>query len=338
MKVELSDLTGGLTVFHGLFALSVLDAFFNGPKLRGWAAHALLASSLVAFAVSLVEVDHGWIAIVVVELVWVLAVLESASFASKQAEEEQAKLAASTAAAGKAGQEDKLALPPKALEFVKKSLDSFKLNVSGPTNCLGQPWKLLENKQGVQIYQSDFPGQSCKFWKVEAEIRGTMEQFMKQMFDYDVRATWDTAVGSGKSLKEFTNIPGLGQVVLLQVLTAPQAGGMVSPRELVDLGIMVEQETPNSPFIFANASVPPDMFGMFPEAPKKHTGVRAFGHPGSGSYIEPIPDKPGMYRYVLVNALDLGGWLSTSVINQATAGALMEGTQALLVHLDKTRT
>jgi hypothetical protein len=74
---------------------------------------------------------------------------------------------------------------------------------------------------------------------------------------------------------------------------------------------------------------------MFPQLPSKTTGVRGYSHPGSGCLIEKVEGKQNTYRYVLINAMDLGGWLPSSIINSATTSALLDGTKTMVSHLQK---
>ena len=308
-------------LFSALFALAILDALVNGPKLAG------LRSQLVAVAaLAAIGLGEGW-GFLSAEVVLVLMFAEAAVLEKKRKIEEE-ETAVKTLAAASKPQDDNV-LPPATHDFLKESRDEFFKNLAGNVNGYGQPWNVLVNANGVAISQSDFPKQKCKFWKVETEIVGDINVIKKELMDYDTRVHWDTTLKGGKIVKTFTKCD-LGECFITVMYTAPAAGGMVSSRELVDLGLLIEK--PGS-FDYINCSMPKEM--KFKEAPSKVTGERAFTHRGSGMRVELIPGTTNKYKYILVNAMDLGGWLPVGVINSATTGALMEGTRAMVTQLEK---
>ena len=116
--------------------------------------------------------------------------------------------------------------------------------------------------------------------------------------------------------------------------TAPAAGGMVSSREVVDVGLS-ENIPATGGVRYVNLSLKSDLQRLLPQIPTKIVGVRAFSHPGSGIVIEPVAGgAPNTFKYTIVTAIDLGGWLSASIINQATSQALLESHQIMCKHLN----
>jgi len=307
-------------LFSALFALAALDALVNGPKLEGPRPYVAAVCALVA---TLLNHVYGFLA---AEAVFILLFAEASYLERRRREEEkiaEAKRLEKPAAAEKVN-----ALPENALNFLRQAKEDFLKNLGIEVNLHNQPWKVLASSDGVTISQSDFPGQKCKFWKVECEVVGELERIKKELMDYSIRVTWDSAVQSGKILRTFDKTE-IGEPFITLMYTAPAAGGMVSPRELVDFGLLIDKE---GAFDYVYCSIPKEF--RFPELPTKVTGERGFMHKGSGMRLENIPGT-NKFKYVLINALDLGGWLPASVINTATTGALTDGTKAMMAHLEK---
>ena len=122
--------------------------------------------------------------------------------------------------------------------------------------------------------------------------------------------------------------------------TAPAAGGAVSSRELVDLRVLLKPE--EGGFLACNTSVKDDMKKVLPMLPKGDSSlVRAFSHPGGGVRMVPSGPSPSkdnsveqMFKYTMVSNIELNGWLLASVVNSATASALVDSHEGMLTHLE----
>lgn len=312
-----------MVLFRAFFTLVILDASVNGPQLENFRLPALLTFSALSIAVSFLH-PLGWLAFVLAELLWIVAFLESSAIEKKRkAEEEEARLKKAALPTN--------TLPADCLEYVKEAKELFLKNLNDQTNQFGEPWRVLSEADGVKVMQSDIPKQKFKLWKIETEIVGEFEVLKKELLDYNVRVKWDTSVASGTVLKVFDKVD-IGEPSITKFYTAPAGAGAVSSRELVDFGLEYETEEPKGLY-FINCSIPPNLY-RFPELPQKVTGVRGFNHKGSGLAFVNIPGTQS-YKYTLVNAMDLGGWLPISVINSATTQALQSGTQEMIKHLKK---
>lgn len=306
-----------MILFSGLFALVFLDAIVNGPTLVGPRLYAVIAAAFVAVALQHIA---GFVA---AELVLIVVLAESA-FLERKAKQEEAERAKAKAVEVVDDKE----FPTAAKQYLLQGRDLFAKNAAADVNAFGQPWTVLATDGQVSISRSDYPNQKCKFWKAECEISGELETLKKEILDYDYRLKWDTGIASGRVLKSYNDMEE-GHPDLCIFYTAPAAGGAVSSRELIDLGLLIDVE---GGFDYINCSPPKGM--TFKEAPTKVTGERGFTHQGSGMRIRPIPGT-NKYKYMLISAIDLGGWLLPSIVNSATTGALMDSTKAMITHLEK---
>jgi hypothetical protein len=308
-------------LFSVVFAGAVLDALVNGPKLVGWRLYLVAALALLAVVL---QESLGFI---LVEAV-IIALFAESAVSERRSKKEAAEAAKAKALAAKAPEDDR-ELPEAIRKLMEKAREYYLKNLNGgSTNAYGGEWKLMVEDSGVQVFQSDFPGHKCKFWKVEAEVTADFETLKRELVDYDLRCRWDTGLLSGKIIKRFNKIPDLGDPTLDIVYTQPAAGGMVASREIIDVGIIADAD---GGFDYINCTLPSPL--TLKEIPKKAVGERAFSHLGSGMSVKPVGGVPHRYKYTLITALDLGGWLPTGVINSATTGALLDGTKAMLTHM-----
>jgi len=178
-------------LFTVLFALAVLDALANGPTLQSTRPYVLAGISVVVILLS------NPVGFVLAEFAFVIAYAEAAFIERKKKKELELAVLKPKAAVAL---EDN-ALPTPAQDLLRKAKEEFTKNISGPMNAHDKPWRLLESSGGVSIYQSDFPNQKCKFWKVETEITGNIEIIKKELMDYDLRCKWDAALQKRKGCK-----------------------------------------------------------------------------------------------------------------------------------------
>jgi hypothetical protein len=316
-------------LFSFVFLLAILDCLINSPKFIQKSRYYLI------LLLTIFTILYPYpILYIVVEVCLILVLVENSYLDHKRRlKEQEEELAAAAAAAAVSGKDENV-LPKSAHEYLKKSYEEFLINVTNvKTNHLNQPWNVLNSSEGVTISQSDYPGQKFKFWKVECEVSGEIENIKKEIMEYDQRCKWDSALQSGRILKTFSKID-IGEPYLTIFYTNPAAGGAVASREVIDFGLYIENPPSFIGFDYINCTVPKHM--KFKEIPTKVTGERGTTQTGSGIRVQAIEGQPGKFKYIMVNALDLSGWLPVSLINSATSGALSGGARAMIAQLEKT--
>jgi len=314
------------------FLVVLADAFVNAPALVPASRNA---NALVFAVAAVVVIALGAPGFVVVQAAFAIALAVqsphepaaaadgAATISEKQPDETKAQASAN-------------ALPAPVEAFLAQCLSSFEASLNPQTNADGKPWILVNEANGIKIWQSDIPKLSCKRWKVETEIVGTRDAIFAELNDYANRPKWDSTLASGGVLKSYTTgLDGHAEVSLYY--TAPAAGGAVSSREFADLGLIIKHA--NGGISYINASLQPELRRHIPSIPKAVKGVRGFTQPGSGMRITPLAceagKEPTRFKYTLVNAIELGGWLPSSLINSATTQALTDGTRTMCEHLQR---
>ena len=217
--------------------------------------------------------------------------------------------------------------------------DAYKVllgNLNEKTNADMKPWKLhAENSDyGIKVYSSEFVAQSIKRWKVEVVVKSIdIDTFLDQVFNFDIRCGqgdtkgWDVAIKQGRIAHSFD----VNDEYTISVMnTHPAGGGAISSREFIDL--RWRQRTPSNVLV---TIVSPDpkihSYLKLPQGDKSL--VRATNYPGAGIRLTVLPG--GDLKYESISNASIGGWLPTSVINSATAGAMMESHVAMVTHLRK---
>uniref|UniRef100_A0A7S3LHA1 START domain-containing protein n=1 Tax=Aplanochytrium stocchinoi TaxID=215587 RepID=A0A7S3LHA1_9STRA len=308
-------------VFQLVFLVACLDFYINGP-IKGTPRHATLALTLTALVAN---VDLYYIAI---STVWVGLFVFAVDHEVTTAVEEE------PLPDGKADESGLKKVPGPVKDLLVKSIEDFEKNVAGEKTCDGTTWKLLEDSPDLKIYRADFPGESIKRWKVECEVEGKQDKIFDQLFDWNIRLKWDTALSHGEILTELHPDGAGDRVVVNKIHTAPAGGGAVSSREMVDAGLLRYRD--DGGLLFSAISVGPEFNKHLPCLPKpKSNPIRAFTFSGGGAALIPLEqsENPTKFKYILVSNVDLKGWLMTSVINSATSGALKDSTRAMLKQL-----
>ena len=148
---------------------------------------------------------------------------------------------------------------------------------------------------------------------------------------------WDKShVSRGKILKVFNQ-----GYSICQWSTHAGAGGLVSAREILECRLVQRDDVKcalfqTSPSIHDHIlnsigiDVKPD--------PKE---IRAESFPGTGFALEPLDGVEGdttlprNFKITIVSSIDLGGWLSKSLVNLATSQALLDANRKTKAYLNK---
>jgi len=317
-------------LFSLFFAGFAADVYRHGPIKHGLVRGFALSISFAAILFSRFE------GFVLAELVWLLALAASIVLNCKEEREDKDAAARKKASPRSLGPPP---LPKTGHEEVEESMKQLIGNLDDKLSCDGKPWKLQQDKDGIQVYCADFPGKSTKRWKAVCIIRGaTLEEIEEEVFNFDNRSGqygWDTAIKEGKILITFKE----GKHVLSRMVTNAVAGGAISSREFFDLRWQLhENDHPEAP----KGGMIATMVGLNPKHDKKWLPklpnadsrfVLGQSYQGGGIKLTPIGEKE--FKYEIVNNVDLGGWIPTSVINTATSSAILESHQAMLQHLTK---
>lgn len=334
------------TPFQIFFLVTTLDAYVNGPRLKHHKNEIGLVIALLALLAG--ENAYAYLLAEVVLVVMYLAeiyeyddlVIEKLGLGERRKAVVVAAKPVETSSATGGVEEE--AVPAKVLEALREGMKKFHANAdpNATLNCDNKAWNLLDDSNGIKIFQSDFPGQSVKRWRVQCVVQTklTRDEIFAQLFDYGKRCPptgWDMTLQSGKVLKTYKAVPkDLGEEVSVsQYYTAPAAGGAVSSREIVDVGLI--RKLDNGGLEYVHFSCSKDLQPHLPMVPDKVVGVRAFTFPGAGMRVEPIPNQPGMWNYTLSSSLALGGWIPSSIIASATTGALTDTHRTMKEHLAK---
>mmetsp|Transcript_12602 Transcript_12602/g.14454 ORF Transcript_12602/g.14454 Transcript_12602/m.14454 type:complete len:318 (-) Transcript_12602:161-1114(-) len=308
-------------LFQAFFAFASVDFFINGPA-KGHAGIAGVAVSGIALATNK---DVGYLVACLLWLFLFLVFVDKKTPADAEAEVET-----------EVKEEEGLRkVPGPVKEMLVKCISDFEKNcMQGSKTCDETEWKVLEEASDLKICRADYPGLSIKRWKVECEIEGDRDEIFEQLFDWNIRLKWDTAIAHGEILEEFEPDGAGDRLIVNKIHTAPAGGGAVSSREMIDAGLL--RYTEEGGLYFSGASLGPEFNKHLPFLPKpKSDPVRAVTHTGGGMALLPLEqvENPKRFKYILVTNVDLKGWLMTSVINSATTGALKESTRAMMKQL-----
>ena len=170
--------------------------------------------------------------------------------------------------------------------------------------------------------------------------QGPVDGIYDELFNYSKRCGpngWDKSVAGGRIVKQFAD----GYRVVIYS-TAPALGGLVTGREFVD-GRVIRYPSEGG-LVLSGIGLEekvwkPVLGADYPEGDSSLTRARAF--PGGGFSLTPIgappPDRttPALWKFTLVSAVLLGGWLPQSSINSATSQVLVESSKLTIEHLKR---
>jgi len=313
--------------FRIAFGVCSIDLFMHGPvkeqKIKClpliFACFAIATDEYLAYNVSLL----AWLGCMLYDL-----------YTEEEKAQEQVQAVAEPEVEGEPQ------VPESITKLLADAVEKFHANC-GKVNCEGKEWKPCKETKDTRVENSSYSGLSIKRWRATTEIEGTRESIVSELFDYTRRLEWDPSLRCGERLETF---PGgdLGDKILLsRYETAPAAGGAVSSRELVDVGVM--KNTDDGGLFFVNVSVGDKEIKLLPSIPKtKSDPIRAFTHPGSGIKLTPVPDSKNeqgeytKFTCTLVSNIQLNGWLMQSIVNSATTSALVDSTTLMKQHLYET--
>lgn len=268
----------------------------------------------------------------------------------KEEEEEERALAeaAKTALAkegGAPGEEVFETLPKELSDVAVESWKKFRLNLDQNKSCDGEPWKLLVDKPELKIYNCNLPGESWKRWKIEATVEGDSKLLDSEVINYDTRISgWDTALLYGKTHKIYVPPEGVeaDNAVVVTYATTPAAGGSVPSRQFMDLGLFrhykVEgEDNENLAIEFSMVGLDRKKFKKYCPPEDKRGFVQGNTFSGCGLLLVPLETTLPCrkWKYTLISAIDLGGWLMPSLVNSATTQALTEQTENMIAHMRK---
>jgi hypothetical protein len=317
--------------FRALFILAAADCYLHGP---GDAKEKMAAALASVLALAL----HWQAGYILAELVWFAVFVRAWQLSTSAAPPASAAppVAASPAPAPASnGLPD---MPAAIKRECEDSLAKFVKNC-GPTTCDGEPWTMLSNEGGLVVSSAPYSGKSFLRWKVEiAEVYGPSDGIYEELFNYSKRCGpngWDKAVAGGRVHKQFAD-----NYKIVIYATAPALGGLVTGREFVEARYVTFP---------AEGGLLLSGVGL-PEKPYKQTLgadypvgdaslTRALGYPGGGFKLTPVGPAPadgktpGLWKWVLVSNVELGGWLPQSSINSATSQVLVESSKETLKHL-----
>lgn len=315
----------------GLFVLFAGDVFLHAP-VDGSLKKVGLAASLAAPLVGAME------AFVAVELLWVVLLVYSQAKRGERAQKLKAEAAAAAASAKGGGGPPELS--KQAQDKADEALRLFIANLDSTENCDKKPWKLEKSQDGIEVFYSDFPGQSIKRWKAVCTIKGkSLDAIVDELFNFDKRVGangWDTAIKEGKVVASYN--PSCYS--LARMVTNAAGGGTISSREFFDLRVKHKGgENPAAPeggIVVASVGLDPNKDKWVPNIPKPNKSlVTGQSFPGGGCRITPVAGKPDTFKYEMCTNMNLNGWIPVSAINSATSSALLESHQAMCKHLSK---
>jgi len=310
------DMTLSSMGYGTMLVLVTADMYLHAP------AHYLLKH--IAMILSLIAAVSPQINLALIaQVVWAISIATSEAAPDKILAEVELETTA-----------DDNDVPSQAKMMVDESLKLFLKNLDSSSNCDGKPWKSASETEGIKVYSSELAGQSTKRWKVETVVKApSVEALVEELFNFDKRASgsggWDSAVKSGRIEKTW------GDYSISVMATNAAAGGAISSREFVDVRVKVPDHPAVSKggLLIASIGIEPKTdkwCAPFPKLDKNATLGRNFS--GGGVKIEPT-GEPNTFNYTMVNNLNLKGWIPTSVINSATADALVESHKAMHKHL-----
>jgi len=322
--------------FRALFVLATADLYLHGPGDEKEKIAAALASVLAILL-------HMQLAYVLAELVWFAVFVrawQSPSSGQRALPQiEQGPLA--TAAAAPAQQPGLPEAPAELRQAVDESLAVFLKNI-GPTSSDGDAWSVLTQDGPVTVSSTPYKGQNFLRWKLEiSNVWGPAQGIYDELFDYNKRCGpngWDKALSGGRIHKQFAD----GYRVVIYA-TAPALGGLVTGREFVD-GRVLKFPAEGGVLVGGlglDAKKWKDTLGAnYPEGDSSLT--RALSFPGGGFVLSAAngqapADKstPALWKFTMVTAVLLGGWLPQSSINSATSQVMLESAKLTVEHLKK---
>ena len=215
----------------------------------------------------------------------------------------------------------------------------FLKNRSGDITCDGTTWELMSEDNGDKTWRAEIPGEPIYRWRSEVTVFGPRSGILSELFDYSKRAGpqgWDPNLANGRVHKEYP-----GGYKILVYSSNPVFGGVVSGREFFEIRYI--KETSDNSYLFSGCGIDEGQFKSilgsdFPEGDKSLT--RAYALPGGGFYMWQLkpdldPEVPQEWRYVLVLASKIGGWLPSATVNKASAAVLADAMKLQKSHLNK---
>lgn len=143
-------------------------------------------------------------------------------------------------------------------------------------------------------------------------------------------------MAKGTVLKEFNH-----GYSICQWSTYPEGGGLVSPREFLECRL-VERDDIKCTLFQTSPSVNDSIIrraGI--DVKPDPIAIRAETYPGNGFALEPLEavegdvNHPRNFKMTLVSCIELGGWLSTSLINFVTSQTLLDSNRRTKMYLEQ---
>lgn len=183
-------------------------------------------------------------------------------------------------------------------------------------------WEFLSNeKDGVTVYYYKKPEDRTGFYKVNAKFNtNDSSRYWNIVNDDDAerRKTWDDATSDYKILETI----GEG-VRILHLQTYPAAGGLISPRDIVELTTKAVLSSGAECYVARSIELCPKEFNIKP-VPIRQGCVRAILHLSS---LQTKKVEDGLEFSMLANT-DINGYVPSSIVQAAMKGALLRQVYA----------
>lgn len=229
--------------------------------------------------------------------------------------------------------------------FLQETLQAARDNCTSSSN---KEWNQVLCKNHVRVESRASNASKFRLFKsttrlrLPAENQMPFQDFVDAFCDYDARGRWDGNLLKGRVLAPPVKV-ALGEetvrVSVVRYSTAAAMGGIVSPRIFTDLMVYEgeEEEEPKDRLFVASVSCDDaflaahaDRLRISPQDlvldEKEQKMVRATNLQGgclefcleSDSNHE---DGSQVYSIVMIGFTDIGGWLSSTIVNAASANA-----------------
>ncbi|KAJ9460893.1 hypothetical protein DIPPA_21735 [Diplonema papillatum] len=233
--------------------------------------------------------------------------------------------------------------PPAALEaMMDDCLREVQTSFFTDTTVDGVAWS--KDKSGpITVLGAKHKKSSSKRFRIEAVVENvSIESVMGVEADRRNKLDWDTAITWIHPIRRYATENG-DWLDIEAYTSAPAGGGAISPRLFADgrLTRLIRSDTGKLQKVFSGVagvrkSTPYADAAGITELEKNMEAtklVRAHNSTGSGLYLEAV--GPTTVRIVVLSHMEIGGWLPSSLVNGATAGALAHMVHLMVTHARK---
>eukprot|EP01137_Pigoraptor_chileana_P025286 Opistho-2@94548 len=208
------------------------------------------------------------------------------------------------------------ALTPRDLKYIAEVREALDLLRTLGSSFDG--WKLEKEADGVLVHSRPSPG--VKLFRSTAIVEMSPRAVFEMVYyNIESQPNWNKAMTEYRTIETINDITDI-----TYAMAAEAAGGMVSPRDFVN--IRQWRLCEDGTYLCGGTGTTHE------RCPERQGITRGLNGPG-GFVLLPVKERPGCTQFVWVVNSDIKGWLPKYVVDQAMTGVIIAFNGMLQSHV-----